>query len=646
MNKKIPFKSKAHKKILEALRIRLSAWEKENNKGKANWEQNEEEFRAYMPERDHDAQRRLNRDNTGKPEYTTLVVPHSYAVAMTAHTYLSTVFLGRSPVWQFQGRHGEPEMQIQAIEAMMDYQMSGGKMLVPLYIWLLDCLKYGVGVIAHSWDRKVIHTTEIVEEEEIYLGVIKTGRMKKVKRRREGLGYEGNTIANVRPDLFIWDPRYPMTEFQTGEFAGSCFSLGWHEIHEKEASGAFMNVDVLKRTKGGESDYIEDYAPANVDYPESTDFDTMQIPDYGKREFQRMYVKLVPAQWGLDTSENQQIWVFTLCDKRVIVEARPYGALHGMFPYSILETEMDSYALFKRSMVELNKPMQDTMTWLINTHFYNVRSVLNDQLLVDPSLVYMSDLKNPGPGRHIRLRPKAFAKGVMRDAVQQLPIGTVTNQHLSDTQLVNELSQRIHGVSDNLMGLVNAGGRKTATEVRGTNTYSTNRLKTVAEYMSAIGFAPAGQLMLQQSQQWMSMDRKLRIAGDLIDPTSMESYVNVTPEAIQGFYDFIPVDGTMPIDRFAQVNLWREILMGISQMPAISMQYDLGRIFAWMAQIGGLKNINRFKIEVMGPAQLAQAADSGNIVPIGGGGAGGTGTEGSFGRPGEPGQLSGLGATA
>lgn len=77
--------------------------------------------------------------------------------------------------------------------------------------------------------------------------------------------------------------------------------------------------------------------------------------------------------------------------------------------------------------------------------------------------------------------------------------------------------------------------------------------------------------------------------------------MQITPESITGFYDFVPVDGTLPVDRFAQANLWKELLMQMSRVPQVMSQYDLGKIFGWVASLAGLKNINQFKIQVLPP---------------------------------------------
>jgi hypothetical protein len=47
------------------------------------------------------------------------------------------------------------------------------------------------------------------------------------------------------------------------------------------------------------------------------------------------------------------------------------------------------------------------------------------------------------------------------------------------------------------------------------------------------------------------------------------------------------VDGTLPVDRFAQANLWKEILAGMRTMPEIAQQYDMGRILhGWHNSLG------------------------------------------------------------
>jgi hypothetical protein len=96
-----------------------------------------------------------------------------------------------------------------------------------------------------------------------------------------------------------------------------------------------------------------------------------------------------------------------------------------------------------------------------------------------------------------------------------------------------------------------------------------------------------------------------------------ERFLNVQPDDIQGFFDFVPVDGTLPIDRMAQANLWKELMGSLRMMPPqVAMGYDWTRIFAWVATLAGLKNISQFKVQMVPDAQLAAQAQQGNVIPL------------------------------
>lgn len=616
-NFNLKYGSPKHKDILEALRQRILTAQFAIANKTVDYKNDEEQFMAYMPERDVDVARN-NKKALGDPQFTTLTVPYSYAVLMSWHTYISTVFLARSPVLQFAGRHGQSEQQTQAVEAIMDYQTQVGEHLVPYYIWFMDAGKYGVGIIGEYWDEESIQVSEIVEEPVTYLGIPLLGKTSKKKVSKRVKGYTGNKIFNVRPQDFFFDSRVSLFRFQQGEYCGRETELGWHNILKREDSGQYYNIDALRQYKkkmrmlknpnrdlGSPQMKLPDAVTGTTPYM----IDDVKTPDFVN--LQELYVELVPADWGLGSSKYPEKWVFTVAENEMIIESQPYSCLHGKFPFSAIEYEIEGYGMQTRSMLEVISPLEDTMNWLINTHFYNVRSVLNGQFLADPSRITMKDFKSEGGGRIIRLKPTAYGQDI-RTMFQQLQTFDVTQNHLRDMSMVGDLIQRVSGVTDNIMGMVNAGGRKTATEIRSSNVSGANRLKTQAEYISAMGMSPSAQRMLQNTQQYLDTDLKYRIAGDLMEEG--QQFVQVDPNTISGFYDFVPVDGTMPIDRYAQVTMWTQLLGQMRNFPQIMMQYNMGGIFAWVAQLGGLKNIKRFRINVVPDSTVANQLQQGNLI--------------------------------
>ena len=276
--------------------------------------------------------------------------------------------------------------------------------------------------------------------------------------------------------------------------------------------------------------------------------------------------------------------------------------------------------------------MNDVITWLINTHFYNVRQTLNNQFVVDPSMVVMKDVENPEPGKIIRLKPEMYGKDV-RTALTQLQVTDATRNHIGDVAVFQSFIERVTGANDSIMGMLSAGGsdRKTATEVRTSTSFGVNRLKTTCEWYSTTGFGPLAQKLTQRTQQRYSTERMYKLVGDvaLLAPR----FGLITPETIAGFYDYEPVDGTLPVDRFAQANLWNMLLQQMGNSPQIMAQYDIAKVFGFVANLAGIKNLAQFRIQA--PEQLEQQAQAGNVVPI----------SDALKNMNEPGQIPGMGAT-
>jgi hypothetical protein len=256
------------------------------------------------------------------------------------------------------------------------------------------------------------------------------------------------------------------------------------------------------------------------------------------------------------------------------------------------------------------------MDWLANSHFYNIQKSLNNEYIVDPTMIRIADFTDPRPGKMIRLRPAGYGKDV-RTAIHQLTQVDYTRTHLQDMKIIEGLFQKVFGISDHLMGALNSTGRKTATEVRTSSSFGINRLKTEAEFFSATGWSQLTQMFIQNNQQLYEAEMKFRIAGNNI---TSEEFVSVSPELLAGMYDIIPVDGTLPIDRFAQAQLWKEIFAQSRNLPPeILAKYDWAGIFAWMAKLAGLKNIDMFAkpkgMQMLPDQTIADEVKKGNLVP-------------------------------
>lgn len=536
---------------------------------------------------------------------------------MSAHTYWTSVFFARNPVHQFQGRHGEGEQQVQALEALLGYQVEVGEFMGPYYIWMYDIGKYGLGVMGEYWDRKKLHVGQLVE-----MADPMSGQVSIYQTTQELPGYEGNCIFNVSPWDFLPDPRVAVKRFQDGEFVAVRFRMGWNRVVERIDGGYYLKdqVALLKnrqqvdKARSDASSVL--YRPAfdKQLYGDKEDANSRHPAGLIGYEF---YVTLIPSEWGVGNTDYPQKWCFTIDDEfDTIIGGTPLPNYHCKYPYTVGEMEVEGYGLYSRGVPEIMEPIQNTVDWLINTHFFNVRAALNNQFIVDPSKLVVKDVQNSGPGFIWRLRPEAYGTDISK-IFTQVQVQDITRSHLSDFQTMLGIGERTLGVNDQIMGSLNTGSaRKTATEVRTTTGFGVNRQKTITEYVSATGFAPHAQRLIQNSQQFYNVEAKLRRVGDLALEAG-QKFLMVTPDDIMGFYDYVPVDGTMPIDRMAQANLWKEIMANVRNMPPqVAMGYDWARIFAWAAVLGGLKNIQQFKVQMVSDATLQGQAQAGNVVPL------------------------------
>jgi hypothetical protein len=609
----IKFGTEGHRKILRELETRIKYSETKLESQREKWARAEDKMLAYLPAREADDARKIDREG-GLPTYTTIQIPYSYAVAMTAHTYLTSVFLGRSPIFQYQGMHGETQQQEQCAETLISYQTLSGGITPQLYSWLYDACKYGVAILGTYWDEEIHRVTlldDVVDPE--------SGAVSQQSTTLDIPGYTGNRCYPIAPRNFLWDPRVSFRNFQAGEYCGVRQRVGWNTIVQRRAKGTYTNTEFIDKKIPEE--FQNNFDNSSLVTPTSAvgqDAPHIAYTPMGADEKQHptivpvyeMYVTIIPKDWGISEGDLPEKWVFSVTgDFKVILGCEPLGLMHNKYPMNILELEPDALALTNRGIPEILDGVQQTVDWLVNSHFYNTRAALNNQWVVDPSRVVMKDVTDPLPGGVIRIKPSAYGMDV-RTMLSQMPVTDVTRQHMTDLPNILAIGERVLGVNDQMMGMIAGGGRKTATEVRTSSTFGVGRLKTNAEYMSALGFSPLASMLIQNSQQLFDGEKKFRIVGDLT--LDAPQFLNINAEAIAGNYEFMPIDGTLPIDRMAQVGIWTNLFAQIRQFPAITMAYDMGRIFSWVAKLAGIRNIDQFKL---GPMQQMQQAIQAQVVP-------------------------------
>ena len=607
-----------HARILKAVRQRKDLSADKLGNRRAKWAEMEDQAQAYIQPTKKDAVRDGLRKQ-GKPQFTTIQIPYSYGMLMSWHTYMTSVFLGRNPIHQYEGRFGESADACRALESVVDYSVQAGGHLVPLYVWIMDMGKYGLGVLGSYWREEQVYISTVKEVDKTYFGLPIPGKKQKIRTVQRVPGFKGVKVHNVRPQNWYPDPRVSFANFQKGEFCGQYVEVGWNTILKRAAEGVYFNIDELKKTKfNRDKSGTHDPGSPRLELPNSMELGYSTEMSYDKKEEKsmcgllEMCIEIVPRDWGLGVSTYPEKWVFTVGNDSVVIGCEPLGELHQEFPYDILEYEIEGYGLGKRSLLEITEKLNDTLTFLFDSHMTNVRRSINDQLVVDPSRVVMKDLQDPDAGKLIRLKPNAYGTDT-RTVWSQITVQDITRTHLADAENVASVMQRITGIVDPVQGMLNQGGRRTATEVRTSSTMGINRLKTNAEYASAMGFGPLSGKIVSMVQNHFDEKQWFRIAGR---HTGKLRKVEVGPETIAGSYNFIPVDGTMPMDRLAQAMLWKELFMLFKQVPQLTSGYDIFGILDLIAWLSGVKNFDQYRLNVSDDETVQNQVQAGNLVPL------------------------------
>lgn len=597
---KIEYGTDLHKKVLNKLLDRYRYSAREMAQYYPRFKAAEEQFTAYVPAATAD---KMQKERTLKAFQVR--IPYAMALAQTYMTYVSTVFLGRSPVFQMAATTTGRKVNEQAVEAILNYQVQNNGCKPHLYGWIMDPALYGFSTMAVYWDKEVARSGQWAEQPETLLG-FPTGRTKKVFEEKEMTVFEGNRWESISPYCVFPDPRMALADYQKGEFFGVESYPGWHTLAAKR--DIYQNLDEARKAQFPEdSDRRNMYS--HLDTPNSLGSDS-GIKGIDNKKVLRMSVDLIPSEWGLGERNMPQKWVFEVVNDSVIIYAEPLGEMHSLHPFVVQTYEVDTKSLVPRGLMDVLRDCSAILNWLFDTHIYNVRKAINNMFVVDPLRININDLLQGDAGRLIRVNP-GFGGTPVDQAVKQLQVQDVTQTHLQDMKILMDLMHKIVGINDNMLGQLYQG-RKTAAEIRTASSAGANRLQTICSWQSAVGWEKLARMLVSNTQQFMQDEQKIRIAGGLLDSEDLL----VRPEDIVGFYTYVPVDGTLPIDRMALAGVWQGFLKDAMGVPQFAQKYDIVRIMAYLANLGGINNLKSFELDPMDGQQLAMQAQAGNMVPV------------------------------
>lgn len=605
--------SKLHKRIVNDVMTKARASHGVISNRFSSWRDIDKLLTTYVEP--SEADREVKNQDPNKP--TTIVFPYSYAVLETMLTYLSNAFF-QSPIFRYEGTSPEDTLGAMMLELIVQKHCNRNKVALSLHTMFRDMLAYGIGPVAPGWEVRT-GKRRIQRSQGGFRDTMNRllGR-EPIAEYEEAVLFEGNVLHNIDPYCVLPDPSVSAHNIQQGEFFGWVENTNLTTLLKREKTDEnYFNVQYLNHITDKQISFSQNVSARDAKHKISRD----ALRDQTKlAQVVHMYIDLLPVEWELGDDPYPEKWLFSVAAGEVVVQARPLALNHGMYPVTLAAPDYDGYSIAPVSKLETQYGLQHTLNWLFNSHITNVRKALNDMLVVDPYMINIKDLQTPEPGKLIRMRRPAWGRGV-RDAVMQLDVKDVTQQHIGDASWIINWMNNLVGTDESMMGSMRHGGpeRLTKAEFMGTRQSSMSRLEHMAKVVSMQSLQDIAYFFASHTQQMMSEETYVNTIGEWETRLKKEygleisnNRMKVRPEDLLIDYDVDCRDGAVPTADSAAV--WLELFTVVAEHPELNQRFDIVRIFDKIARAHGEKNVQDF-YRIVPDEQMMNEVDKGNLVP-------------------------------
>ena len=618
--------SALHKRLRSKILERANTSRNEISKRFSSWREIDKTLTTYidLSQVKGEKEDELKLKDPTKP--LSIVFPYSYSMLEALLTYLSSAFF-QDPMFQYEGVEDDDTVGAMLMELVIRLHCIKNKVPLAVHTVLRDSLGYGVGIGIPEWRRqygkKIMKASVITESD---LGT----ETQNMNQFVPGLLFEGNALSTVDPYMWLPDPSVSSDNIQKGEFLGWVDRTNYMNLLSEEGqpdSGLF-NVKYLKAKTNKRSTMALDESDRQTRHGGSIDLHRAMSGTTSPVDRIHMYITLIPKEWKLSKSEEPEKWYFELAGDDVIIACEKADHNHGQYPMAVASPVYDGYSITPIGRIEVLYGLQHTLDFLFNSHVVNVRKAINDMLIVDPYLVNINDLKDPQPGKLIRMRRPAWGRGVT-NAVQQLQVNDITRANIGDSTYITQWMDRISGADQSMSGSLRQSGpeRLTGAEFSGTRNSAMSRLQRLAMIIGMQFMQDIGTQFAVHTQQYMTQEAYVNVAGRYAEQlmknfTNGKSRGRVSPSDLAINYDLIVRDGSIPGGNFN--SSWIELFKTIGTTPELNQQFDVVRIFTYIAQQMGAKNVedfrrnvNNIQVSTMPDEQVMRQVQAGNMIPTG-----------------------------
>ena len=536
-----------------------------------------------------------------------MVVPNTFAQVMTFTSFLFLLFNQNRTFFELVPTGDEDYGDKQKdCELMLQRDLRQNEFNHVLFQLILDIGRFGPGIVENCWTRDVVHAYVPSGPSTMEYNSVQV-ESRPGSAWTEFVRYEGNLMRSVSPYRWFPDTRFPLTDFQRGEFCAGEEEYSIAQLRRLEKSGEVAGVEFIQpltsellKSRGGDSRFSFDIAPA-----------TRQVlgplwkpgQSEGVVIVTKGQVWLVPSEFKLGPNDKKlgpeefpvlyHVWYAN--DNRVI-RCEPAYYWHSKFGWTLGQFTPDMQHTVSLGLADLIYRLQDVISWHINSRITDVRRNLRGRYIIDPGGVDTNSVDSDGD---VYLRSNVSKAGVDR-FIKQLDMRDVTQSHLTDAEVLGKIMQVVTGVNDNIMGQYNQG-RRSAQEARTVLSGAAGRMKLHGYLIWEKALAPLGKQMLSNSRQSLSFEAFARIIGGLpAEAQQRYSAFQGTPEEIICGDDYFTFDSTLASEKGFTAQALQDLLSVILQSDPVAAArmastIDPAKVVDEIQYLRGGGNIKRFR---------------------------------------------------
>jgi hypothetical protein len=535
-----------HDKIMDKLSKRFMISRAHVQKRFDDWDRTDEHLQGYIDLRRGVRKGDRTTDTSGKLEMPwgrSIAIPTMQATLMVRVVQEVGHHTSRDPMFHYQGSGTEDINFAQLIEVMSRYDIDcSGGILLP---WQVDydAERYGVCCVYDTFESewgKRYSRPRITDREQIKLmrqtlpGAIVDLLVK--PQSDYGLIREYYRMLPIDPYMMLPDPRVSLADHQNGEFfghAGYGLVLGWM-MDNMEHGGPYFNINNIVDDSGRSTDGAGRAVPGEFDSHDWID------DEAGFRPYYTMQVKIIPRFWKLGDSEDEEKWVFTVCQDNasagtgIIIRAHEMQSAHNEFSYAIGQIFPDKHAAWTAGSGELMDGTARIVNFFANAHIQNALKTMHNRYIYDPMLVRRADMESPNAGRNVLPTEEAsqlIRAGVLplSSLVFQVPATDYSMSLMQDVEKHMELGQRLMAANDTQQGSMTQDQR-TLGEVQAALQASSKRVEIVAKMIDTMVFRNLAKRLASSRVQWTSQAQWYAVPGNEIAKKLNAEQLFISPD--------------------------------------------------------------------------------------------------------------------